>query len=47
MRTIGSKAGTETPTKMTIDPETEGLYQKLTGKVLGKAECHCHRACTA
>jgi hypothetical protein len=32
--------------QLTIDPETEGVYQKLTGKVLGKAECHHHRTIT-
>jgi hypothetical protein len=32
---------------ITIDPEIEGVYQKLTGKVLGKAEHHRHHASTA
>jgi hypothetical protein len=42
MRSISQKAGRETPTdvvsQITIDPEIEGVYQKLTGKVLGKAK---------
>jgi hypothetical protein len=29
---------------ITIDPEIEGVYQKLTGKVLGKAEHHRQHA---
>jgi hypothetical protein len=46
MMSISRKAGREMPTAV-VDPEIEGVYQKLTGKVLGRAEHHRHRASTA
>jgi hypothetical protein len=33
--------------QITIDPKIEGVYQKLTGKVVGKIERHRHRVSTA